>query len=262
MNLVFPQTFLLGLIATVVVAMAAAAQATTEKSVIQQPDCVVLLHGLARRAASMNAMQKYLESDGFLVANIDYPSRKHPVAELSPVVGKGIAACEKLGGGTVHFVTHSLGSIMLRHYLKENSIENFGRAVMLGPPNHGSEVVDAMRDVPGYQWLNGPAGLELGTDENSVPLSLGPIGSDVAVVAGTTSINLILSTHLPDPDDGKVSVESARLEGMCAMLIVDVAHPFLMSDDEILPEVSSYLSTGRFLDPSAEYPECGHRFES
>lgn len=227
---------------------------------VEKKDCVVLLHGLARRAASMKDMKKALEGAGFLVVNMDYPSREKPIEELAPTVGVGADMCAAADGGTVHFVAHSLGGIMIRQYLKTNTIENFGRAVMLGPPNHGSEVVDAMRDVPGYVWLNGPAGLQLGTDESSVPLSLGSVDFDVAVIAGTSSINLILSTHLPDPDDGKVSVASARLEGMCAMLEVDVAHPFLMTDDNILVEVESYLSTGRFVSEAAEYPECGHAF--
>ncbi len=230
-------------------------------TLVEQAECVVLLHGLARRAASMKGMQEALIDHGYLVANIDYPSRTKPIASLAVAVEEGLKECEKAGGGTVHFVTHSLGGILLRHHLSLHSIDHFGRAVMLGPPNHGSEVVDAMRDVPGYVFLNGPAGLELGTDEGSVPLSLGAVHVDVAVIAGTSSINLILSTHLPDPDDGKVSVASARLDGMCAMLQMPVSHPFLMSDKDIISEVISYLSTGEFNSPEAEYPECGHRFQ-
>ena len=43
----------------------------------QAPECVVLLHGLARTAASMARLEEALTDAGFAVANIDYPSRKH-----------------------------------------------------------------------------------------------------------------------------------------------------------------------------------------
>jgi len=118
----------------------------------------------------------------------------------------------------------------MRQYFTTHVVNNFGRLVMLGPPNHGSEVVDNLGDVPGFAEFNGPAGLELTTEPTSVPNTLGPSTVDVAVIAGTTSINLVLSNFLPNPDDGKVSVASARLDGMCAMLTIPVSHPFLMKD--------------------------------
>ena len=44
---------------------------------------VVLLHGLARTSRSMRPMEKYLIKNGFTVLNINYPSRKKPIEELS-----------------------------------------------------------------------------------------------------------------------------------------------------------------------------------
>ena len=57
------------------------------------------------------------------------------------------------------------------------------------------------------------------------------------MIAGTRSINLVLSTYLPDPDDGKVSVASARLEGMCGFLTLPVSHPFIMKDKDVIDQV-------------------------
>lgn len=225
-------------------------------------DCVVLLHGLARTAASMQDMQENLQKSGFLVANIDYPSREHPIEELAYLaVPSGITSCLAQGATRIHFVTHSLGGILVRQYLAGNTIPDIGRVVMLAPPNHGSEVVDNMRDVPGYLWLNGPAGQQLGTDADSVPINLGSVKVDVAVIAGTNTINLILSTYLPDPDDGKVSVASARIDGMCAMLTMPVSHPFIMEDGDVIDEVIAYLKSGHFLSAEAQYPACDNRIE-
>jgi len=200
-------------------------------------ECVILLHGLARTSSSMNDLQ----------------------GELIEAIEKGLKLCQEQGAQKNHLVSHSMGGILFRQYVSDNGAEQFARTVMLAPPNKGSEAVDALRDVPGFDFLNGPAGLQMGTDNTSLPLKLGPATSDVAVIAGTFSINLMLSTFLPDPDDGKVSVESSRLDGMCAHLQVHVSHPFIMEDEEVMSETINYLKTGRFISDKAEYPDCAYR---
>jgi len=249
----------IGSIASVAI-VASTVHADTDSVQPNSKECVILLHGLARTSSSMNDLQDELIDAGFSVAKIDYPSRKQTVEELAaPTLEKGLKQCRERGATKIHVATHSMGGILFRQYVTDHGAEQFARTVMLAPPNKGSEAVDALRDVPGFQFLNGPAGLQMGTDSNSVPLKLGPATSDVAVIAGTFSINLMLSTFLPDPDDGKVSVQSSRLEGMCAHLQVHVSHPFIMEDEEVMAEIISYLKTGRFISANAEYPDCDYR---
>jgi hypothetical protein len=222
--------------------------------------CVVLLHGLARTSSSMSNLGAALQNAGYSVALVDYPSRNHSIEILSNLaVHTGVENCLKNGNTRLYFVTHSLGGILVRAYLNEHLIPELERIVMLAPPNHGSAVVDNVKDIPGVVWLNGPAFLELGTDEQSVPLALGEITTDTAVIAGTRSVNPILSTFLDHPDDGKVSVESARLEGMCAMLVIAVSHPFIMEDEVAIEQTLAYLNTGKFSLSSAEYLDCESR---
>jgi triacylglycerol lipase len=214
-------------------------------------DCVILLHGLARTSRAMEQMADGLLAHGYQIANIDYPSRRHPVEELAPeAIEAGLNRCGEQR--TVHFVTHSLGGILVRHYLQHHTLPNLGRVVMLGPPNHGSEVVDKMRHVPGFAWYNGPAGLQLGTDAESVPNQLPAVTYPVGVIAGTATINMMLSQLLPNPDDGKVSVASARVEGMLDFITVPYSHPFLMQRDEVINLTARFLQSGSFDAQSAE----------
>ena len=97
---------------------------------------------------------------------------------------------------------------------------------MLGPPNQGSEVVDKLRDFSGFHFVNGDAGLELGTGATSVPNQLGAANFDLGVIAGTRSIKLFLSGMIPGDDDGKGVVERTKLEGMNDHLEMEVTHTF------------------------------------
>ncbi|MDP5189899.1 esterase/lipase family protein [Rheinheimera baltica] len=220
-------------------------------------DCVVLLHGLARSASALETMQQALDAAGYHSVNVDYPSREHAIEVLAPMaIAPALAQCRAKQSRVIHFVTHSMGGILLRQYTQDNVIADLGRVVMMGPPNQGSQVVDNLKDVPGFEAFNGPAGMQLGTGAQYIPKQLGPVSFELGVIAGTSSINLILSTFLPNPDDGKVSVENTKVQGMCALVTVDVSHPFLMKRQKVIDQVLHFLSSGSFLGDNAQQFAC------
>ena len=208
-------------------------------------ECVVLLHGLGRTAQSMEKLRARLGEEGYNTVNYDYPSRKYPIEKLAEtVIPDALSLCRD--DAQVSFVTHSLGGILVRQYLANHKIPNLHRVVMLGPPNKGSEVVDALKNFPGFHLINGDAGGQLGTDTQSVPGRLGKADFDLGIIAGTTTINLILSMIIPGVDDGKVSVARTRLDGMADHIEMIGSHPFLMKDDKIIEQVVHYLVNGHF----------------
>ncbi len=211
-------------------------------------ECVVLLHGLARTSSSMSKMQEALEDDGYYTANVSYPSRKHEIAELAAMaVDDGLSTCRTHADvEKIHFVAHSLGGILLRQYLSVEVIEELGRVVMLGPPNQGSAAVDKLLGVPGFDWINGPAGRQLGKGDASVPLQLGPVDFELGVIAGNRSIDPITSAVLENPDDGRVSVADTKIEGMDDFVIVGHSHAFMMRMKKPIELTKKFLRTGSF----------------
>lgn len=217
--------------------------------IAESSDCVVLLHGLNRSWRAMTPMARALGRAGFTTANVDYPSQAGPIEEIAPMaVDTGLAECRAAGASRIHFVTHSIGGILLRYRHEREPIKELGRVVMLGPPNQGSEIVDVIQDWPGMAAIGGAAGMQLGTDEQSVPSRLGPVDFELGVIAGTGTINLLASAMLPDPDDGKVSVVATRVEGMDDFLVVRNSHRYITRADVVLRNTVAFLKTGRFID--------------
>lgn len=228
--------------------------------VVYSSECVILLHGLARSAGSMEKLENILQTKGYAVVNVDYPSRKKKIEELSELaVSKGMDECVRLNADGVHFVTHSLGGILVRQYFTKHAPVKVKRVVMLGPPNQGSEVVDYMKEIPGFEWVNGPAGMQLGTDEGSIPNQLGPVNFELGVIAGTRSINWILSMLLPGEDDGKVTLKNTHVSGMCEFIAIPTTHTLMMYSNKVIDQVVYYLDTGHFRDDKAVCLDCVFR---
>jgi len=243
------QTILLVLIAgQIPPALGAPDMLVSEAGQESDTECVILLHGLARTSRSMEELQQKLGKAGYQVINVSYDSRHQPIETLARNVVPA-AAAQCAAGAQINFVTHSLGGILVRFYLSESGLDHLGRVVMLGPPNQGSEAVDALANMPGFEALNGPAGLQLGTGPDSIPNRLPPADFEVGIIAGSRSINLFLSLLIPGADDGKVSIERAKLEGMTDFLVVPHTHPMMMDSDDVIEQVIFFLRHGRFDKP-------------
>jgi pimeloyl-ACP methyl ester carboxylesterase len=195
-------------------------------------ECVVLLHGLGRTQLSMMVLEYSLEQAGYAVWNEGYPSRSGTIEKLAPVVGAAVEACRAHRPARIHFVTHSLGGILVRQYFRDHRVAEAGRVVMLAPPNRGSAIGDASRGARWFRWFTGPAGQQLGTSPDSLPNTLPPLPLEVGIIAGRF--------------DGKVAVDSTRLAEMKEHLVVDSAHTFIMNSPTVIRQVKAFLKDGAF----------------
>ena len=208
---------------------------------------VVVLHGLARTKYSMYFLGAYLRRQGFLVINAGYPSRKQEIEQLAKsCIPPAIDALRRQGATQIHFVTHSMGGILVRAFLRTERLPELGRVVMLSPPNQGSELVDHLSRYRWFRSFFGPAGCQLGTSSSSVPLQLGEISFPTGIITGNRSFRVLSGRFFPGLSDGKVSVERAQIPGMSDFFIVPCGHSCIMNHRNVWEQVMSFLESGRF----------------
>ena len=212
-------------------------------------ESVVVVHGLGRTPASMTILVSRLKNAGFRVVSFGYPSTSEPVEALVERLQAEVERCCGNEAEVVHFVTHSMGGLLVRSYLNQQPEAHLGRVVMLSPPSQGSEIIDAFADSPLLQSFLGPAGSRLGTDPDGIASQLGPIRFDLGIVTGDRSMNPIGSWLIPGPDDGKVGVERARVDGATDFMVVSATHTFIMNRKDVADEVVHFLREGRFRGP-------------
>ncbi|ESP63011.1 Lipase [Smithella sp. ME-1] len=218
-----------------------------QKNTNENKAYVVLLHGLGRTHRTMWFLEHNLKKHGYEVINQSYPSTKYAIDDLAKEIGTAVEQRCTDPQRPVHFVTHSLGGIVLRHYLAGHPSINLGRVVMLSPPNQGSELANIFQENSLITFFGGPVIKQLGTCPTSIPNQLGPVYGEVGVITGDKSLNPLFSYLIPGKDDGTVSVESTKVEGMRDFLVVHRSHTFIMNSTEVISQVLNFLQQGKFI---------------
>jgi len=207
---------------------------------------VVVLHGILRSSKHMKPLAKQLEQAGYVVHNLDYPSTEHTIGCLAEQLHETIISNTQ-SVQKVHFVGYSMGGLVLRAYLNQHKPNNLGYVLHLATPNKGSEVADWLQQNWLYQKFYGIAGQELTTDQSDhLQNTLGTINYPLGVIAGNSSIEPISSHKIPGDDDGKVSIESTKIQGMQDHIVVGASHTFFPSNQQVIAQTLHFLKQGVF----------------
>ena len=213
------------------------------------PERVVLFHGLGRTRLAMILLEGELRAAGYETYAIGYSSMTLSPEEILADVSAKVTNCCGNDDRPLHFVGHSLGGLMVRALLAAQRPDALGRVVLLGAPNGGSELADADRHgalTTPFLENAGPSARALGTGPQDFAAQLPAPDYEVGVIAGTRGTPLG-DQWLPKPNDGLVSVESAKLQGMTDFRVYPVSHWRLRSDPDVAAEVVHFLREGRFL---------------
>lgn len=196
----------------------------------------------------MEAIAWTLRRHGYAVVNRSYPWRSQTIARIaSEWLPAQLAGC---AGSRLHFVTHSMGGIVVRQWLAScGAPANLGRIVMLAPPNGGSELPDRFKTFAPYRWVLGPNSVALGCAPHNLPRALGQWPAHrhaLGIIAGNRSANPFLGQLVPKPHDGKVSVAATHLAGERDHITLPFSHPWLGWRRPTLRQIVAFLREGRF----------------
>ncbi len=198
----------------------------------------------------MSLLGMRLAEAGYRVVDFEYPSTSETLEALGDRLEQWLGLCCAGEENAVHFVTHSMGGIVVWAYLTDRRSTYAGRVVMLAPPAGGSELIDVLAETPLLEAIVGPSGARLGTDSGRAAAGFPPVDFALGVIAGDRSLNPLSSWIIPGPDDGKVAVRAARVPGATDFLVIPGTHTFLMNRADVANQVLHFLRHGAFADSS------------
>ena len=214
---------------------------------------VLVLHGLVRTPTTMRGLCDYLEKNSdFTVINVGYPSTLLDMGTHARYLAHLIDGLE--GVEEINFVAHSMGNIVIRHYLHDRTDPKTGRQgdprikrfVMLGPPNNGSVAASMLANNDFFVTIFGSAGQELGSDWKQLAPRLAVPDCEFGVIAGGRKDGRGYNPLLKGDDDGTVRVESTKLPGAADFRVVTSIHALIMDQRQARKYILNFLENGYF----------------
>ena len=204
-------------------------------------DRVILVHGLLMSGHVFYPVGAHLARQGFLSILYDYPTRRACVEEhgaaLCAFIEKEMESMRESEAGKLHFVTHSMGGLLLRVALRQLSPGTrsaIGRIVMITPPNKGSDVAEAvLRKLFFAEKI-----VKCLPDLSSVPHSF---ANTFPEPDETFEIGIIAGSH-----DRKVAVPSTHLAHERDHLILQSSHTAILFRKQTVHQTVHFLLHGTF----------------
>ena len=201
-------------------------------------EAVVLLHGMGRSWVSMSLLGFRLKRRGYETHLFGYHPRRMTLDELSRALRSFVD--ERVRAPVYHFIGHSLGNIIVRNGFREGFRPGLGRIVMLAPPNRPARLAGNFRENPVFRLWTGDSGQKLSDAEFYRTLPVPPV--EFGVIAGDLGHRI----GFDEPNDGVVSVDCTKLEGMSDFIIVHHTHTLTMMASDTTELCQRFLESGRF----------------
>ena len=211
-------------------------------------ELVVLVHGFLVQGYHMMYMARELRKLGYATLVPYLPTGWKNVAACSGKLDIFLKKHRLQDFMPIHFVGHSMGGLIIRHYLSVQHVANIGRVVLMGTPNRGSPQSRYVSEhfPPMRRFCEAPL-RDLAEPGLEIAPPLNDPAPQIGVIIGMGP-RIILSGLLEDiqgPHDGLVPLQSARLPGAEEVLLPH-NHTLLNWNPRSVRLVDRFLRTGKF----------------
>jgi pimeloyl-ACP methyl ester carboxylesterase len=211
---------------------------------------VIVMHGLGRSASSMAKMAQFLRGT--------YPTTRGSIAEHAQSLAGIVRGLD--GIDEIHFVAHSLGNLVIRHYLADQTEPSTGRSpdprikriVMLGAPNNGARLAEVLVRS-GVEYVIGKSAVEI-RDFQQLESHLCTPACEFGIIAGGRGGPTGYNPWLAGDNDLVVSVETTRLPGASDFALLPVIHTLMMDDKTVQQYTLQFFEHGYFISPERRQP--------
>jgi hypothetical protein len=208
-------------------------------------DTVYCIHGFMRAPSCMNKMARQFEEEGYASVKWGYPSKEKYIQEHAADLVKSLQeTAAKKPGEPIHFVTHSLGGLIVRsaHNHPDCPEEaKQGRAVLLVPPNQGTQFGQFLgKSKPMRKMLGDRAGKQLMFCDHFDFLGEFARGKQVLIISGTYGWNPVVEGK----NDGKVGVKESCLNTPHQHVTHFSGHSWIMYSDGVIDTAKRFVALG------------------
>jgi len=205
-----------------------------------KPEAVVLIHGLFMNGWDMSLLRSRLKNAGYTTHQFSYSSTS---TNIDLIVDDLWDFVKKIDAETIHYVAHSLGGLVIRHFLHSYPDVPPGRIVTLGSPHNGSDAARFLNQFDLTSMIMGESlntGLLGNAPDWKNKRELGSIAGDVGLGMGK------LFSGLEEPNDGTVSVKETILENSTDHIQLSVSHTGLLLSKRTADLILNFLKQGKF----------------
>lgn len=200
-------------------------------------EAVVLIHGIWMKGPELFYLRFKFWRKGYRVYQFHYPSLFKTPEQNAEDLNKFV---EKINEATIHFVAHSVGGIVVTHYLNNHACNKTGKVVLIGTPINGSALARHLQQNIFLKYLLGKPVIKGLVSETPKWLS----ERKLCVIAGTKKLGigmLLARKEMQQQNDGTVNLDETQIEEANEFHVVPHSHFSMLWSLDVAEKIKSFL---------------------
>lgn len=205
---------------------------------MKKNEAIVLIHGIWMKGPELFYLRFKLWQQGYRLYQFHYPSLFKTPEQNAQSLNQFV---EKINEPTIHFVAHSLGGIVVAHFLNNHVFNKAGKVVLIGTPINGSALAGHLYKNSFLKYLLGKSVIKGLVSESPKWLSR----RKVCVIAGTKKLGigvLLAKIEMRQQNDGTVNLDETQIKEASEFHLVPHSHFSMLWSLAVVEKIKSFLA--------------------